>query len=361
MTAASRFWSIALLLSVAAAITPLRLRADATDAAAAGAASASTQAELATARHRAGVRAFAHHRYRDAIDLFREADRLRPSAALSFNIARCYEQLGDVPNALASYREYLRRADHPDDEAKVTQLVHELEARLARKGVQQVSVSSAPTGAVVAIDGTPMGTSPWTGELVPGMHTLEVTLSGYEPVHRRFELPSTHTLELNQPLTQAQARASPPPIVTPTPAPEVARSSEPATEQAPPPAPPPPPLGPRPLPAPTHSEGASTVGWVALGTGGAVLGGALAFEILRHGTQKDAEHETTQIRFAQDLDRMRSQQLAARVLAGVGAGLVVVGGVLLAVGASSSEGGPSTQVGWSCAAPGCQAQVKGRF
>src|SRR5688572_9276776 len=63
----------------------------------------------AKARYEAGARAYAEQRYKDAVDLFLEADRIVSSAPLSFNIARAYEKLGDSSGALAFYRDYLRR------------------------------------------------------------------------------------------------------------------------------------------------------------------------------------------------------------------------------------------------------------
>src|SRR4051794_40263945 len=66
-------------------------------------------------RYEEGVRAYAAGRYREAIDLFREADQRAPSAALSFDIARAYTQLGDDAGALSSYREYLRRSENAED------------------------------------------------------------------------------------------------------------------------------------------------------------------------------------------------------------------------------------------------------
>jgi len=46
----------------------------------------------------------------DAIVFFREADHLRLSSALSFNVVRAYEKFGDTAATLAAYRDYLRRA-----------------------------------------------------------------------------------------------------------------------------------------------------------------------------------------------------------------------------------------------------------
>ena len=56
-----------------------------------------------------GVAAFEDGRLREAVELFKAADALAPSARLSFNIAKVYERMGDSRAALAAYREYHRR------------------------------------------------------------------------------------------------------------------------------------------------------------------------------------------------------------------------------------------------------------
>src|SRR5262245_53584141 len=62
----------------------------------------------AQSRFEAGVAAYEDGRYREAVERFKEADRLAPSPLLSFNIAKVYEKMGDNRSALASYRDYLR-------------------------------------------------------------------------------------------------------------------------------------------------------------------------------------------------------------------------------------------------------------
>jgi hypothetical protein len=70
---------------------------------------------------------------------------------------------------------------------------------------------------------------------------------------------------------------------------------------------------------------------VVLGAGGAVLGGALTFEILRQGAEREAKREATQVGYKEKLDAMETRRTTARVLAGIGGGLVLAGGALLVV------------------------------
>lgn len=312
-----------------------------------------TRAATAEVRHRAGVAAFAKGHYQDAIDLFLEANRLRPSAALSFNVARCHEQLDDASSALAWYRDYLRRSDHPSDGKQVARSIARLEKRLAQKGVQQLTVDSSPHGATVLIDGKLIGSSPWTGDLAPGAHSLDLTLPGFEHLSQHFDLPPDHALDIELALTLARAPQETRPVQAVAESPKVVEvQSAPARTPH------------SFAPAPPQPEEASTLailGWTAVATGGAALGGALAFELVRQGAEKDAQRETGQIQFAQDVRRMHAQQTAARVLVGTGAALAVVGGVMLLVGAGNSERAPDARVALSCATHQCQAFITGGF
>ena len=80
----------------------------------------------------------------------------------------------------------------------------------------------------------------------------------------------------------------------------------------------------------------AVLGWVAAGTGAAALGGALAFEVLRQAEENRARN-AAQIEFAERLDTMQTQQTTARVLAGIGGGLSVIGVLLLIAGAHEGE------------------------
>ncbi len=63
-----------------------------------------------------------------------------------------------------------------------------IEARLEPSPVS-VTVSTEPAGAELAIDGKPVGASPWTGRLRPGSHEATASLGSYEPGRTVFEVP----------------------------------------------------------------------------------------------------------------------------------------------------------------------------
>jgi len=66
--------------------------------------------DLAKVRFEQGKAAYRDGRYADAIRAFADADALAPRAALSFDIARAYERLGEPARAIDSYSDFLRRA-----------------------------------------------------------------------------------------------------------------------------------------------------------------------------------------------------------------------------------------------------------
>jgi hypothetical protein len=304
-----------------------------------------------------GVRAYAAGRYQDAIDLFRDADRRAPSAALSYDMARAYVGLGDDAGALGSYREYLRRSENPDDAAEVQRTVKKLSRRLAARGIQQVTVLSTPPGATVFLDGERFGVTPATSETRPGTHTLTVRLDGYVDENRGIEVPVKEPIDVQVALQERPSPASPvpsPPVPATAPP---ALSGEPAASPDEASAP----------PEGGHSSTAlnpvRTTGIIALGAGGAALGGALVFELLRRSTENEAKNEQEQVSLANEINTIHSRRTTARVLASVGGGLVAIGGTLFLVSLSSSPSGKDRGTAMKLDVTGTdlRAVLSGRF
>jgi tetratricopeptide (TPR) repeat protein len=282
----------------------------------------------ARARYQEGADAYSAGRYKDAVDLFLEADQLSPSAPLSFNVARAYEHIGDDAGALRWYRDYLRRAPTAENAADVKAIIAALAQTLAKKGVQQLTVLSSPVGATVTVDGTPVGVTPWTGELSPGKHKLLLTYRGYTDERRAVVLSATEPRDINLQLEQSTA---------PTTAPGSAASAESS--------------GPRFGPLP----------WLSLGVGAAALGAALAFEVSRRSAESDAHQEVTQLGYQSRLETEQSRQTAARVLAGIGGGLAVVGGVLLLLDSKEPAHAATASAGFVCMPGLCAVSAGSRF
>lgn len=147
-----------------------------------------------------GVRLYAARQYREAIRQFElSAARVRGSSPdLWYNIARCYEQLGEYLAAVEHYERYLRdRADPPDAAAVQSQIQslrarHEAE-RLARQQRPESATLrvSTPRGSSVTIDGrdsTRAVASDSGLVLGAGTYRLRVEREGHVPFVARVPL-----------------------------------------------------------------------------------------------------------------------------------------------------------------------------
>ena len=258
----------------------------------------------AKSKYEQGVDLYRNERYADAVQLFLEADALSPSAALSFNIARAYEKLADDAATLRWYRNYLRLNPEAPNADEVKQSVQTLSLALAKKGIQQLTVLSTPSGATVAIDGQALGVTPLTLELKPGAHHALVTLRDFSDAQRDFTLLAPSALDL--PFELNAAPAVPPPLVS-NPAQHAQNGAVP-TERG---------------------RRFGVAPWVTLGAGALALGGAAYFEVRRRSAQDAVRDDKTQLATKDDIDAMNARQTAARVLLGVGGVLVATGGALL--------------------------------
>jgi tetratricopeptide (TPR) repeat protein len=135
-----------------------------------------------------GVAAYRAGKFYEAVEIFLQTQRIYPDTQLSFNVARAYENLGNVGAALRYYRDYLRQADRPSDGDEVRERVRRLSQQLAQRGVQQVTVLSQPESATVLLDGRPVGITPFTGETYPGKHRLALKLDGHASQEQVLEL-----------------------------------------------------------------------------------------------------------------------------------------------------------------------------
>lgn len=249
-----------------------------------------------------GVAAYEAREYERAIQLFKEADRLKPNAAFSFNIGIAYQDMGDSAMALRHYRDYLRLAPEASDRADVVSRVRKLEAQLQRQGVQQVTVLTTPGIAPISIDGRPVGLSPWTGELPPGNHEVLVKREGYEVVQRAFDLPPNRAIDVSVTLVE--------------------RESAPALADAPPKASPDRP--------PAWYEDVRPVTWGVLGVGVGALGVALVSELSRDAARDELRTEGLSTQERDELQEMASsRRVRADSFLLLGLGMCATGGVLI--------------------------------
>ena len=269
--------------------------------------------EKARAAFQAAQTLYQASRFAEALTKFQEAQALKPHPVIIFNIARCHEQLGALPQALAAYREYLRLSPEATDRDAVKTSIASLEKRLPQN--QQLVVSVEPADAVVKVDGKRVGSSPASIELAPGEHALEVSAEGYEPFKRSFTMSPQRPLEMNVSLSAK-------PVVAPV---VVADAPTRPPELTPVDAPPMPPL----VSQPNEPRRTRTFTWIAGGT--AIASGAVATGLGIAANATAADIRSGQVRPTTQLDGIanQAQGLAtganvARVVAGTAAETAIV-------------------------------------
>jgi tetratricopeptide (TPR) repeat protein len=279
-----------------------------------------------------GAQAYREARYPEAIDAFLAAFRLDPDPGLVFNVGQAWEKLGNVANALRSYREYLRLSPRADDRPTVEASVRNLEARLRERGVQQVSVYSSPAGADVVLDGRALGRTPWTGEIAPGRHALVLRLAGHGEARKEFVLRPDRAMDLDVDLSSpvlpgdAATRTRVPPL-----------------------------LGSGAGPAKRRAANRRVRPWTAtlLASSVALLGSSLGCELARRGSESAARDAATQIEFRARYDEAVVRQTASRALLGAGLAAAVTSAVLLYLDLRPRRGRERPTATLGCGPTGC--------
>jgi tetratricopeptide (TPR) repeat protein len=300
--------------------------------------STQTNTEQAKLVYDHAVAAYEEHRYRDAIDLFTQADALRPNPAFSFNIGIAYEDMGDSAMALLHYRAYLRQLPKASDREEVENRVRKLEGVLADKGLQQVTIISNPADAMVVLDGKPRGVSPWTGEVAPGAHVVTLSLEGYESESRDFDLPSRRSIDV--PVTLKKAG---PKLTTPV----VDSNRKPKAD------------------AKAPWEHVRPVTWSVLGVSVASFGAALGFELSRSALEQRSQQADSEVgRLKLHEDARRSELWAKSFLMfaiGMGATSIVLGYQDIDDGLQAAKQ-RQEQVSFGCSSiHDCSVSISGSF
>jgi hypothetical protein len=181
-----------------------------------------------------GTALYAKGQFAKAAEKFEASYAARPVPVTMFNIGRSWEQAGQALKAIAAWQAWLVMSPAAPERPEVVLSLQRLGDKLAKLGVQALTITSLPLGARVVMDGVAGGVTPLTVELTPTRHLVRLELEGREPQERAVELslarPAVETFELapagKPPLLQAQ----PAPDVTapvPLPRPAVPRPTDP--------------------------------------------------------------------------------------------------------------------------------------
>ena len=147
--------------------------------------------------------------FRGALAAFQTAEATQPSPAAEYNIGRCRERLGELPEAIAAYENYLAQAPEAPDRATVAEHVEELRRQIPAEA--HLSVLVEPPGATVTVDQSPPEPAPLDKFFVAGHHVVLAELAGHTPARREIELSPGGSLQLELTLkpfvTPAETRA----------------------------------------------------------------------------------------------------------------------------------------------------------
>lgn len=81
-----------------------------------------------------GEKLFALGRFDEALEQYEKAFESKPLPGFLFNIAQCHRNLGNIDQAIFSYRKYLRESPDAENREAVERQIEELEEEKARAG-----------------------------------------------------------------------------------------------------------------------------------------------------------------------------------------------------------------------------------
>lgn len=180
-----------------------------------------------------GAALYAKGEYAKAAKQFEASFAARPVPVTKFNIARSWEQAGETVKAIDAWQAWLAMSPTAPERPEAQRSLETLGAKLAKLGVQALTITSLPVGASVSIDGAKVGVTPMTVELPPTRHLLRLDAEGRVPMERTvmttLERPAIETFELasleQQPVTTAPTRRTA--LPAPLPSPSLPRATDP--------------------------------------------------------------------------------------------------------------------------------------
>lgn len=167
-----------------------------------------------------GTALYAKGQFAKAAEKFEASFAARPVPVTRFNIARSWEQAGETLKAIDAWQAWLAMSPTAPERPQAEAALKSLGEKLAKLGVQALTVMSLPLGARVAIDGVPRGLTPLTVEVTPTRHLVRLELEGRDPLEKALEVqldhPQLEHFEL-APLGQTTAPSTlqPPPMPSP--------------------------------------------------------------------------------------------------------------------------------------------------
>jgi outer membrane receptor protein involved in Fe transport len=142
-------------------------------------------ADEADLKFRLGAEAYQRGDYKGALEKFLESNRLVANRNVTYNVARCYEELKQFPEAYRYFTLALRDEADADTRARIERALTNI-----RQYVAVLEVTSEPPGATVFVERRDLGArgnTPTSLGIKPGAYVILAELPGYYPA--RVEVP----------------------------------------------------------------------------------------------------------------------------------------------------------------------------
>jgi hypothetical protein len=151
--------------------------------------------ELAEELARRGQEALESHRDDEAARQLETSYRLVPQTSVLYPLARALEQIGRYAAASERLARYLDESPDLDDDQRYSL---DREFQSLRRRFALVSMTTDPEGALLSIDGRPLGTSPLAQPLTlnHGHYLLEARLEGFRDAAQRIAVAGGDPLEI---------------------------------------------------------------------------------------------------------------------------------------------------------------------
>jgi outer membrane receptor protein involved in Fe transport len=147
---------------------------------------ADDQADEADLKFRLGAEAYQRGDYKGALEKFLESNRLVANRNVTYNVARCYEELKQYPEAYRYFTLALQGEANADTRARIERSLAGI-----RQNVAVLEVVSEPPGATVYLERRDLGArgnAPTSLGVKPGAYVVLAELAGYYPA--RIEVPA---------------------------------------------------------------------------------------------------------------------------------------------------------------------------
>lgn len=172
-----------------------------------------------------GAQAYEAGNFAAAIQAFEAAHKLTPRPGIVFSIAQAHKKqyyvsknTESLRRAIQHYRDYLARVAQGGRRSDAAEALVELEPIAAGLGgaagstgpaasaVTRLMASSPTAGALVSLDGAKPVEAPLIAEVKPGKHNLRVTAPGYFEEARDVDVAAGTVAALDLPLREKQGR-----------------------------------------------------------------------------------------------------------------------------------------------------------